>query len=92
MNRESLRNELLGLLPNWGAKVDGAEAVGASLIASGRIDSVGLFELLLWIEEKTGAPIDPAAVDWRREWDTIPGILDYIERCRNGPGMRGSNG
>ena len=89
---ESLRNELLGLLPNWGAKVDGSGTNEASLIASGRIDSVGLFELLLWIEEKTGAPIDPAAVDWRREWDTVTGILHYIEQHRNGTGSHGSNG
>jgi len=82
VNRDSLRGELLGLLPNWGARVAGDGVDGASLIASGRIDSVGLFELLLWIEEKTGAPIDPGAVDWRREWDTVPGILDYIERNR----------
>ena len=89
---ESLRNELLGLLPNWGAKVDGSGTNEASLIASGRIDSVGLFELLLWIEEKIGAPIDPAAVDWRREWDTVPGILNYIERHRNGTDSRERNG
>ena len=82
MNPESLRQELLGLLPDWGTRVDGAGADGSTLITSGRIDSVGLFELLLWIEEKTGAPIDPGAVDWRREWDTVAGILDYIERHR----------
>lgn len=92
MTRETLRNELLGLLPDWGAKLDTGGADEASLIASGRIDSVGLFELLLWIEDKTGATIDPGAVDWRREWDTIPGILNYIERRRNGQGSRGSNG
>jgi acyl carrier protein len=92
MNMESLRNELLGLLPDWGARVEGSGVDEASLIASGRIDSVGLFELLLWIEEKTGAPIDPGAVDWRREWDTVPGILDYIARRRNGTGSSGSNG
>ena len=92
MSMESLRDELLGLLPNWGARVAGSGADDESLISSGRIDSVGLFELLLWIEEKTGAPIDPAAVDWRREWDTIPGILDYIARRRNGAGSSKSNG
>ena len=88
MSRESLRKELLDLLPNWGAGVDGNVVDEASLIASGRIDSVGLFELLLWIEEKTGDAIDPGAVDWRREWDTVPGILSYIERCRAGQGPR----
>ena len=85
---ESIRKELLELLPNWGAKLPPHEVDGASLIASGRIDSVGLFELLLWIEEKTGTAIDPGAVDWRREWDTLTGILDYIEQHRKGSGPR----
>ena len=92
MNRDSLRDELVALLPNWGAKVDGAGTDETSLISSGRIDSVGLFELLLWIEEKAGRPIDPATVDWRRQWDTVPGILHYIERCRRGADSHGSNG
>lgn len=83
----TLRRELIALLPNWGARIDGDQVDKTSLIASGRIDSVGLFELLLWIEEKTGAAIDPGAVDWRREWDTVPGILAYIERHRAGPGL-----
>jgi acyl carrier protein len=84
----TLRRELLDLLPHWGARIDGDHVDEASLIASGRIDSVGLFELLLWIEEKTGVAIDPGAVDWRGEWDTVPGILAYIERHRGGPGPR----
>lgn len=80
----SLRNELLKELGGWGVKVNGDLRDDTSLIVSGRIDSVGLFQLLLWIEEKSGCAIDPAAVDLRREWDSIHAILGYIERRRAG--------
>lgn len=79
-----LRDELLAELPRWGVKLDGAVRDDTSLIVSGLVDSVGLFEMLLWIEEKTGATIDPAAVDWRREWDSVGAILRYIEHRRRG--------
>ena len=78
--RDELRHELTG----WGVKVDGDLHDDTSLIVSGRLDSVGLFQLLLWIEEKTGATIDPGAVDLRREWDSVESILRFIEERRGG--------
>lgn len=77
-----LRDELLAELPRWGVKLDSALRNDTSLIVSGLVDSVGLFEMLLWIEEKSGATIDPATVDWRSEWDSVAAILHYIERRR----------
>ena len=82
----SLREELLAELPRWGVKHVADLRDDASLIVSGLIDSVGLFEMLLWVEEKTGTTIDPAAVDWRREWDSVRAILHYIEQGRQRPG------
>jgi acyl carrier protein len=82
VNPAALREELLALLPDLGARADAALGDDSSLIASGLIDSVGLFQLLLWIEEKTGTAIDPGEVDWRTEWDTMNGILGYIARRR----------
>lgn len=79
----SLRDELMQELRGWGVKV-GELGDDTSLIASGRIDSVGLFQLLLWIEEKTGATIDPGSVDLRREWDSVGAILHYIAQRRGG--------
>ena len=83
-----LREALLAELPRWGVKRVGDLRDDTSLIVSGLVDSVGLFEMLLWIEQQTGATIDPAAVDWRREWDSMGAILDYIERRRQEPGER----
>ena len=77
-----LREELVRELGGWGVKVPDGLHDDTSLIVSGKIDSVGLFQLLLWIEEKTGGTIDPGAVDLRREWDSIHAILGFIERRR----------
>ena len=82
----SLREELLAELPRWGLKHVTDVRDDTSLIVSGLIDSVGLFEMLLWIEEKTGTMIDPAMVDWRQEWDSVSAILHYIEQGRGRPG------
>ena len=50
------------------------------LITSGLIDSLTLFNLTLWVEERIGAPINPATLDFANDWDTPAGILRYIER------------
>ena len=78
----TIRDALLAELPRWGVRVDGPIGDDTSLIASGLVDSVGLFEMLLWIEEQTGAMIDPGTVDVRREWDSVGAILRYIEAQR----------
>ena len=78
--REELRQELAG----WGVKVNGDLHDHSSLITSGLLDSVGLFQLLLWVEEKTGAIIDPATVDLRREWDSVEAILRFVQERRAG--------
>ena len=78
----SLREELLAELSQWGTRKTGLLQDDTSLIVSGLIDSVGLFQMLLWIEEKVGSTIDPASVNWRRDWDSVAAILQYIEQRR----------
>ena len=55
-----------------------------SLLQSGLLDSTALFHLVDWIEKQTGAPIDPGSLDIVAEWDTIRGILAFVERRRGG--------
>jgi acyl carrier protein len=55
-----------------------------SLIRSGILDSSALFELILWIEEKTGKPLDPTHFDFLAEFDSIDGIAHYLEAGRSG--------
>jgi acyl carrier protein len=58
-----LREELRTLLAAWTAALAGEFTDDTSLIASGALDSLGLFNLTLWIEAKTGRPVDPTRVD-----------------------------
>ena len=51
-----------------------------SLIISGLIDSLALFELATWIEAQVGSEIDLTAFDLSTEWDTIGNIIDFIEK------------
>jgi acyl carrier protein len=51
---------------------------GSSLIRSGLLDSLALFQLSLWIEGEVGAPIDPDEVDLGAEWDTPEDIARFI--------------
>ena len=55
-----------------------------SLIRSGLIDSLALFNLAAWVEREVDHPLDLTAVDLREEWDTIPRIIGFIERNRGG--------
>jgi acyl carrier protein len=63
---------------------DGALADDTSLIASGLLDSLALFNLAARIEGEIGSTVDFAELDLWREWDTITGVLRFIERHRPG--------
>jgi acyl carrier protein len=66
----------------WNARLAGTLRRDTPLLSSGRLDSVALFQLVLWIEEKAGRPIDASTVDMRAEWDTIDSIVAFVERER----------
>jgi acyl carrier protein len=78
----SLRDELVALIEGWGLELPGVLEDDTSLVRSGLFDSLALFNLALWIEGKTGAPLDPSGFDLSREWDTISNIQAFIERRR----------
>lgn len=52
---------------------------GTALISSGRLDSLALFELSLWIEAELGAPIDFTVLDIAMAWETPALIADFID-------------
>jgi len=78
----SLRARLIGLLEENNAEVCAAWRDDTSLIRSGLIDSMALFNLALWIEQETGSRLDLNTFDPSVEWNTIAGILDFIGRHR----------
>jgi acyl carrier protein len=51
-----------------------------SLIRSGILDSLGLLELILWLEQRLGRPLDPTALDLASELDSIRDILGFLAR------------
>ncbi|WP_341891218.1 acyl carrier protein [Variovorax sp. YR752] len=73
---------LRAALESWG--VDPADLADdhASLLASGLLDSLALFNLSMWLEQQIGAPIDPTSFDVAREWDSVAAILRFIETQR----------
>jgi acyl carrier protein/GNAT superfamily N-acetyltransferase len=80
----ALHAELAAALQSWGLALDEAGA-DASLIRSGRLDSVALFNLALWVEERIGAPVDPTSFDVVAEWDTPASIVAFVLRRRTAP-------
>jgi acyl carrier protein/GNAT superfamily N-acetyltransferase len=76
----ALKAELHRALEGWG--VDPAELADDhnSLIGNGLLDSLALFNLSVWLEERIGRPIDPATLDVLTQWDSVAAIMRFIER------------
>jgi acyl carrier protein len=52
------------------------------IFATGLFDSLALVQLVAWVEEETGEPIDPAEMDFRAEWETVAHVASFVERLR----------
>jgi GNAT superfamily N-acetyltransferase/acyl carrier protein len=82
----SLRDELFAQIHGWGLDLPADLDDRSPLMASGLFDSLALFNLILWIETKTGRAIDPTQVDIAREWASIADLLQYIHRANGASG------
>jgi hypothetical protein len=51
-----------------------------SLIRSGLLDSMALFKLALWVEERVAPGLDLTTFDLSTEWDTPRLLRDFIAR------------
>lgn len=80
MGRDSLREQLLEFIE--GISVDGQLTPDTSLIRSSLFDSLNLFQLFLFVERQTGAPLDPTTFDLAAEWDTVNDIVEFVEARR----------
>jgi acyl carrier protein len=52
------------------------------IFATGLFDSLALVQLVGWVEEETGAAIDPSSLDFRSEWETAGHIARFIDRTK----------
>ena len=76
----ALHDDLIASFAGWSPNL--AQDVGRDtpLLTSGRLDSVALFQLLLWIEGRIGRPIDVTSIDMPAQWNTVDMIVAYVER------------
>ena len=80
----TLEQELLGRLEKWLPAV-GPIGRDTPLIQSGLLDSLALFNVAMWVEEQMGDPIDVTTVDLPTEWNTVAGIISFIQNRRSRP-------
>jgi acyl carrier protein len=80
----SIRDRLVRLLEEGNQDSDSELGDDTSLIRSGLLDSLGLFNLAQWIEKETRSRLDLSSLDPSKEWETIPDILNFIEEHRGG--------
>ena len=80
---QSLREKLIAVLEASNAGLDGEVKDETSLIESGKLDSLGLFNLALFIEREIGGKVDITAFDLAKEWNTINDILNFIAKLRS---------
>jgi acyl carrier protein len=76
----ALHEELIAACVTWSPLLAQDVARETPLLTSGRLDSVALFQLLLWIEGKVGRPIDVTAIDMPAQWNTVDMIVSYVQR------------
>ena len=75
----SLREELSSFLKTLDIALPDDFDDDTALVSSGMLDSSALFNLVLWVESKIGAAIDPSSIDIGQAWDTQRRIIAFIE-------------
>jgi len=80
--------ELRRFLRESGIELEETFGDDEPLISSGKLDSLGLVQLILWVEARTGRAIDPAAVNLAREFDSIQRVLAYVDQAEEGMTIR----
>jgi acyl carrier protein len=78
----TVREELVALIRTLNVDLSADVHDDTPLITSGVLDSLALWNLVLWVEKRIGIPLDPATVDIVAEWDTVASLLSFLERRR----------
>jgi acyl carrier protein len=80
--RASMRDKLIAVIEASDVDLGGELGEDTSLIKSGKLDSLGLFNVASFIEREVGCQVDITAFDLAEEWDTIGDILNFITALR----------
>ena len=73
------------LLEEAEKEVDGELDERTPLIQSGLLDSLSLLSVAEWVSDQLREPLDLTEVDMRNEWDTVAGILAFVDRREPSP-------
>ena len=77
--RDCLRADLIRLLAESVPDIDDRTGDNEPLLSSGRVNSLTLFKLALWIDEHSHSPTDFTSINIAESWDNIAAILDFVE-------------
>ena len=75
---KDLSRQLFGIIEAATPARNGPLTDETSLIKSGQLDSLGLFNVAAFIEREVGRKLDLASFDLPSEWDTVAGMLRFI--------------
>ena len=78
-HRDGLREDLIQLLTESVPDIDDRIGEHEPLLSSGRVNSLTLFKLALWIEEYSHRSIDFTSINIAESWGSIAAILDFVE-------------
>lgn len=77
--REARRAQLAALIAGHVPDVETQLTDDLPLITSGRLESLGLLEVALWVESQIDPTVELGAFDLAAEWDTVGSILDFVD-------------
>ena len=89
--RAALRGRLVAFLEAQETDLSERLTDTTSLIQSGALDSLAVFNLTAWVERELGRDIDPTTFDLAAEWDTIDQIVSFVARRSERPGARATD-
>jgi len=87
-NRIALHDRLVAFLEAQETEGPNRLTDTTSLIKSGLLDSLGVFNLTAWVEREIGREIDPTTFDLAAEWDTIGQIVSFVARRSERPAVQ----
>jgi hypothetical protein len=79
--RDRLRADLIQLLVESVPDIDGRIGENEPLLSSGRVNSLTLFKLAVWVEEHSQGSLDFTAINIAESWNSIAAILDFVEKA-----------
>lgn len=77
--QSALQNRLIGFLAEQVPPSAIELTPETAIFRTGLFDSLALVQLVIWVEEAIGSPLDPSTVDLPRDWATIAHLASFIE-------------